>query len=215
MTDNDAGSGRRCSCKVGAVAAAYGFEDVHDRLRTRWEGDASVRELAEGFNRQVLRAAVEEAGTVPIDGEVENLYRVLTDDAVDAGSRIRARERLGQDGVPVEDVEDRFVSHQTMYRHLVNCLEIEHESGYDTPGERVDAWRDRIRSLRNRTASVTERGLDQLAAADAVDVGSVDVLVDISVLCEDCGGYYDIEEFLADRACGCTTGGPGPDAGPE
>lgn len=214
MTDTEAGTGRRCSCKVGTVAAAYGFEDVDDRLRTRWGDDASVRDLAGGFNRRVLRAAVEASGTVPIDGEIENLYRVLTDDTVDAGSRTRARERLRQDGVPVEDVEDQFVSHQTMYRHLTDCLETEHESGYEAPEERVDAWRGRIRSLRNRTASVTERGVDQLSAADAVAVGSFDVLVDISVLCDDCGGYYDIEEFLDDRACGCTTAGPARDDSP-
>ncbi len=205
MTGNDAGTDQPCSCKVGTVAAASGLDGIHDHLRSRWDGDASVRDLTSAFNRRVLRVAIEASGTVPIDGEVENIYRVLTDDAVDAGSRTRARERLRQDGVSVEDVEARFVSHQTVYRHLVDCLGREHESGYDTPADRVDAWRERVRSLRTRTARVTERGLDQLSAADAVEVGSVDVLVDISLLCEDCGEFYDVETFLEDRTCGCST----------
>lgn len=204
MTGDDAGS--RCSCKVGTAAATYGLAGVHERLGREWyeEGDASVRDLTAWFNRRLLRAAVEEAGRVPIDGEVENLYRVLTDDAVDAGSRTRARERLRDGGVSVEDVEGRFVSHQTLYRHLVDCLGLEHEPAHEGADDRVDAWRDRIRSLRTRTARVTERGVDQLADADAVTVGSVDVLVDVSLACEDCGEFYDVEEFLEERSCGCS-----------
>lgn len=203
MTADD---GSRCSCKVGTAAAAYRLAGVHDSLRREWyeEGDASVRDLTGWFNRRLLRAAIEEAGRVPIDGEVDNLYRVLTDDAVDAGSRTRARDRLRDTGVAVEDVEERFVSHQTLYRHLVDCLDLEHESAHEGDDDRVDTWRDRIRSLRTRTARVTERGVDQLADADAVTVGNVDVLVDVSMVCEDCGEFYDVEEFLEERRCGCS-----------
>lgn len=208
MTDNDGGPGGRCSCKVGTAAGAYGLAGVHDRLEERWRGEDSVRDLAAWFNRELLRAALERAGTVPIDGEVGNLYRVLTDDGVDVGSRRRARQRLRDDGVTVEDVEDRFVSHQTLYRHLVNCLGVNHEPDREGTDDRVRAWRDRIRSLRNRTVRVTERGVDQLSAADAVRVGSADVLVDISVLCEDCGEFSDVETFLDERGCACEQPSP-------
>lgn len=203
MTEEDPGPDDRCSCKVGTVAQAYGLDGIDERLGERWRGDESVRDLAAWFNREILRAALERAGTVPIDGEVDNLYRVLTDDDVGAGSRRRARQRLRDDDVSVEDVEDQFISHQTLYRHLVNCLDVNHDSEPEGADDRIRVWRDRIRSLRNRTAQVTGRGLDQLSTADAVEIGSPDVLVDISVFCEDCGEFYDIESFLEERECDC------------
>lgn len=207
MTDYDGPEG--CSCKVGTVAAAHGLADIHERFRDRWRGDASVRDLTDRFNRRVLRAALERAGHVPVEGEVDNLYRVLTADDVDAGSRTRVREQLRHDGVTVEDLERQFISHQTLYRHLTDCLGVEHESPYADADERVDAWHERIRSLRNRTAAVTERGVDRLSAHDAVDVGSADVFVDIVLACDDCGEFYDIEEFLEGRGCDCASDSPG------
>lgn len=198
-----------CSCKVGRVAAEHGFGDVHADLERRWAADESVRDLATAFNRRVLRARFERSGRVPIEGEISNLYEVLTDDDVDAGSRTQARERLRQNGIDVEDLEDCFVSHQTVYRHLVDCLDVSTEPTHRTDDERVGAWRDRLLSLQTRTARVTERGLDQLRDAGAVEVGSFDVLVDVRVFCEDCGTVYPVEEFLDDRRCACerTTAG--------
>ena len=91
-----------CDCKVSRVAAAQGLAGVHGELERRWgaDSDASVRELAESFNRRVLRSGVERSGRTPLDGEIDNLYRLLTDDDVDAGNRTQAWERLRRDGSP-------------------------------------------------------------------------------------------------------------------
>jgi hypothetical protein len=198
-----------CSCKVGTVAAAFDLDGVYEEFRREWAADdgASVRELADLFNKRVLRAAFRRAGRLPIDGEIDNVYRVLTDDETDAGSRTRAREQLRQDGISVDDVEDRFVSHQTLYRHLVDCLDASYDPAEKTDAERVADWRERLLALQNRTAGVTERGIDQLRSNGALDAGTVDVMVDVNVLCEDCGGFYTVAEFFEDGGCECPSPG--------
>lgn len=202
MGDADAGTAP-CSCKVGRVAAEYGLDGVHADLRREWtDGGGSVRDLADTFNKRVLRAAFGRAGHLPIDGEVDNVYRVLTGDA-DAGSRTRARERLRRDGVPIAEVEDRLISHQTLYRHLVDCLDATHDPEEPTDAERIEEWRNRLLALQNRTARVAARGVEQLRHNGAVEAGSVDVMVDVNLLCEDCGGFYTVEEFLDRGACDC------------
>ena len=196
-----------CSCKVGTASRDWGLESVHDELAAGWrEEGASVRQLTARFNRQLLRAGFRRADRTPIDGEIDNLYRVLTDDDVDAGSRTQARERLRRNGVPIEEVEADFVSHQTIYRHLRNCLDISYDPEDRTVTDRVQNWRDRIRALRARTATVADRGVGSLSESGAIDVGSVDVLVDVSVTCNDCGEFYDLDDLLDRGGCECGGG---------
>jgi hypothetical protein len=202
MVEFETGTAAPCDCKVGRVAADRRLGTIHEELAGRW-GEASVRELAATFNRRVLRAAVESSGRTPLDGEVDNLYRILTDEDVDAGSRTQARERLRQDGAAVETVESQFVSHQTVYRHLSNCLGVSRESGRGDAGSRVDAWRERILPLQTRLSRVTERGIEQLRDGGDASIGSFDVYVDVNVFCEDCGRLYTVEEFLDERVCDC------------
>lgn len=199
-----------CSCKVGTVSRDWDLAGIHDDLAVGWhKEDVSVRELTDRYNRELLRVGFRRADRTPIDGEIDNLYRVLTDDDVDAGSRTQARERLRRNGVPIEDIEAAFVSHQTIYRHLRNCLDISYQPEGRTAADRKEKWRDRIRALSARTSTVADRGVGSLSDAGAIDVGSFDVLVDVNVICNDCGEFYDLEDLL-DRG-GCECGGRGPD----
>lgn len=193
-----------CSCKVGTVAKRWELDGIHGELERQWtEAGTSIRTLTEQFNRRVLRAGFEASDRTPIDGEIDNLYRVLTGEEIDAGSRTQARERLRRNDVPIEELEGQFVSHQTLYRHLRNCLAVTHEADDRTTAELIDTWRDRIRALQARTGSVTERGVSQLSDGDAVDIGDFDVLVEVNVICNDCGEFYELETFLDGRTCGC------------
>lgn len=197
-----------CSCKVGTASRDWGLDGIHDELAAGWrEEGASVRELTDRFNRRLLRAGFRRADRTPIDGEIDNLYRVLTDEDVDAGSRTQARERLRRNGVPVETVEADFVSHQTIYRHLRNCLEISYEPEGRTARDRRENWRERISALRARTATVADRGVGSLSDSGAIDVGSFDVLVDVNVICNDCGEFYDLDDLLDHGGCECGRGG--------
>jgi hypothetical protein len=205
MTDQAENTTARCSCKVSAVATEFDLGDTYERLGPEWAGDdgESVRGLADSFNRQVLRAAFVDAGTLPLDGEVANVYRLLTDEAVDEGERTKCRERLRQRGIPIDQVTDRFVSHQTLYRHLVDCLDVSYETGEKTAEERVEAWRDRLLALQTRTNRVAEQAVEQLADSGAVSIRKADVRTEVTVTCEDCGDFFRIEELLDSRTCGC------------
>jgi hypothetical protein len=59
-------------------------------LVSNWTADEhrrSLRELVEQFNLSVLWSALEDAGSRPLEGEVQNLYGLLTDEEVSSGVR--------------------------------------------------------------------------------------------------------------------------------
>lgn len=194
-----------CGCKVTRVATDHDLNAIHADLERQWTGepDASVRDLADQFNRRILRAALVDAGRTPIRGEVENIYGILQGEDTDAASRTETRERLRREGLPLDDLEDGFVSHQTMYRHLTDCLDLEKDPPIEDEEDLVETWRDRLLALEARTARVTERGIEQLQAGGALDVGSAEVLVDVNVICNDCGAFYTVEQLLDRRTCEC------------
>lgn len=210
MTDSEpdsAGAADACGCKVGRGIEAFELSEANDELAARWRGDGrdrqSLRELATYFNRELLRAAMDRAGTTPLDGEVENVYRLLTDDDVSSGVRTQTRRRLADAGVPVEEVESQFVSHQTIHTHLTDCLDVSRSDREADPAERRRADRDRIRALQTRTEVVTADTVERLREADALDLGAFDVLVDVTVLCGECGAQYDVADLLDAGGCDC------------
>lgn len=208
-TSADAAAG--CQCKVGRGIEAFELSGLDDELARRWQGDGrdrqSLRELATYFNRELLRAAMDGAGSTPLDGEVANVYRLLTDDDVSSGVRTQTRRRLADAGVPVEDVESQFVSHQTIHTHLTDCLGVSRDEEVADPAERRRADRDRIRALQTRTEVVTADTLERLRDADAVDLAEFDVLVDVTVLCGSCGAQYDVADLLDAGGCDCQRAG--------
>lgn len=195
-----------CGCKVGRAIDEYGLADCNGWLRDRWTGRQdgdSVRELTAEFNRRVLRAAMTDQGTNPLDGEVENLHRLLTDDDVSGGMRTQARKRLERRGVPIDRVERQFVSHQTVYRHLTGCLDVERQSSGGTTRERIERNVRKLRALRQRTEAVTDETVERLATADRVEIDEFDVLVDVSVVCAACGSQHDPDALLLRGGCDC------------
>lgn len=194
--------------KVARLIARYGLGDSYgDRLEARWTGERgdreSVRALADRFNRRLLRAAVEDAGASYLDGEVENLYRLLTDDDVSSGARVEARDRLDRDGVDVEAVESDFVSHQTMWNYLRRYREAERPDG---DGDRVARERENVRRLRSRTEAVVEEKLDRLRSSEDLTLGEFVLSVDVDVLCRDCASQYPVDELLERGGCDCESG---------
>ena len=65
--------------KVGRLIDEYDRSGMGDQLIDAWtdEGDEqrSLRELADYFNRELLRTAMAEAGMTTLDGKVANTYR--------------------------------------------------------------------------------------------------------------------------------------------
>lgn len=182
--------------KVARLIDAYELSEMGDELEARWTDDddrMSLRELADYFNRRLLAAAMEDARMRPVDGEVENTYRLLTAGDVDAGNRTTARRRLEREGVDVGELERDFVSHQAVYTYLTG------ERGVESPdrgGDPIGSSRETLQKLRSRTVAVTENTLERLKRADYMGTGDYDVLVDIRIVDQDTGRQEDVLSLL-------------------
>lgn len=185
--------------KVERVIAAYDLDDMDEqlaRLWTREEDRYSLRELAHYLNKLVLRSAMEAAGMRPLDGEVENTYRLLTADDVSRGARRQAERVLEREGVDVETVRGDFVSHQSVHTYLREHRGVEREPAETDRRERA---RETISRLRSRTEAVTMNLLEGALASDELDLDDVDVVVGVRVLDRTTGEAYDVEELLEDQ----------------
>jgi hypothetical protein len=202
MGDSESTPGPRG--KVERVIEAYGLEGLGDELERRWTGAAgereSLRSLADRFNRAVLRSALDEAGTSPLDGEVENTYRLLRDDDVSPGMRTEVRRQLEREGLDLDAVESDFVSHQAVHTYLRDHRGAELETEDQS---RVEKEAQTIRRLQGRVSVVTESGLSRLSSAGDITIGDFDVLTDVQVYCGDCGSQYEAVELIERGGCDC------------
>lgn len=201
MTDSDERDPGRS--KVGRLVERYDLAGLGDELEYRWtapEDDrASLRDLAEYVNRSVLEAALRAAGHSPTDAEVDGLYEAITDDDVDSGTRTRKRRELERHGVDVERLRASFVSHQAVHTYLTEVR----NASFDPDPPTVEGSKATLARLRNRTSAVTESTLERLAAADRIADSQYEALVDVRVLCRDCGRASDLEALLEDGGCTC------------
>ncbi|PSQ07884.1 hypothetical protein BRC97_02825 [Halobacteriales archaeon QS_6_71_20] len=63
--------------KLDRVVERRGLDDIDERLATRRANDASLRELTAFHDRAVLAAVTRAAEIEPVDGEAEDLRRLL------------------------------------------------------------------------------------------------------------------------------------------
>jgi hypothetical protein len=203
-TDEPQDTEQSPSCKIDRTAAAYDLTGEAKRLAEYWTRDDkrySLRELAVYFNQQLLRASMKQAGLDPLDGEVENTYRLLTDEEVSQGTRTQARNRLHRHGIDIERLQSNFVSYGTVRRHLKGCLGAEREP--DGPDDPAETGIQRVAALQNRTVAVTESTLSQLASAGELAAGDIGVFVDVTVSCSECGTHASIREYIEAKGCDC------------
>lgn len=193
--------------KVKRVIDEFGLDGFGEELARRWRGESgermSLRDLETIFNQRVLESAIERADGRAIAGEVENLYRLLTDDEISASVRTEAETKLDRMGVDVEALRDAFVSHQAIHTYLTTVLEASAPVRDDSPGAVIQRRRRSIQRLRSRLGTVTSESIDALDEADDLTVGSFDTVVSVSVHCRDCGSTYDVAELLERRGCDC------------
>ncbi|WP_410767345.1 rod-determining factor RdfA [Haloferax sp. DFSO60] len=189
--------------KVERVIATYELDGFSDQLARRWtapEDSDSLRELADLMNQKVLDAALREAGAEVLDGEVENMYTLLTDDDTTEGMRVQAENSLQSEGVDVEQLQSDFVSHQAIYTYLTKVRGVSKEKN---SGDRIDNVVNSIQKLRGRLTAVIERSLDSLRNTEKIRLGEFDVFIDTQVYCRDCGKQYEVIQLLKDGGCGC------------
>jgi len=192
--------------KVVRLIEEYDLEGVGEELEHLWTADdpderRSLRDLADYFNRRLLEVALSERNVQTVDGEGENIYRLLTDDDVSADDRIRMERRLERDGVDVDGIRSAFASYQAIRTYLTEHREVEYESQRTDRVESVDRS---VQRLRSRTATVTEDKLTQLDAGDEITLGDAQVTVDVRVYCPDCDRQFEVGALLERGGCDCS-----------
>ncbi|HKJ58961.1 MAG TPA: hypothetical protein VKA37_07020 [Halobacteriales archaeon] len=198
-------AGEGYCCKVGRCIETYGLASMDDRLASRWLGTdgerLGLRDLKAFFNRAVLRAAMQAAGLDPLDGEVEEIYRALTDDESGDRDAVRARDRLARAGVDVDAVTGDFVSHPTVGSHLKECLGV--EPPRPSGGDALEKAEERVFKLQNRTEAVVRGSIENLRDTGRIEAGEFDIFVSTRVVCERCGTQYEVHDFLGAGGCDC------------
>lgn len=182
----------------------YDLQGFGAELENLWtdntEDGASLRELAREFNQNLLRSAMEGANLDLLEGEVANTYRLLIDDDVSPADRTDARRRLQRADIDVDQLKADFVSRQAIHTFLTKVRNVTHTTEDTDPVETVIA---NLQRLKNRVVRVTDTKLAALGDAGHLTIGTYRVIVDIQILCEDCGQQYPFEDLLSERACGC------------
>ena len=203
MTRNGSSTDAGRGGKVERLLDEYDLDDTATELERRRRGEngavSSLRDLTAFFNRALLARRLSGVTSTILDGETDNLYRLLTDDDVSRGERIRARNRLERAGLDVDDLERDFVSREAIRSYL-------ERRGVSRPADdtdQVEKERDNIGQLRSKTETVTEDKLRHLRETDRISVGDFGVLVDVQVFCEDCNTTLTVDELLEERTCAC------------
>lgn len=201
--DSEPGSQTPIRGKLARLLEEYDLQYLGRELEVRWthpDDSKSLRELATWFNHRLLETVLEEAGMSPLDGEVENLYRLLTAEDVSPGESTQAKRRLERAGIDVKPLLGDFVSRQAIHTYLTDVREVSYDHETKDPLKNAQSY---LRDFQDRTRTITESRIEQLDKAGHISVESPRVLVDIQVLCENCNRLYSFEELMEQRACAC------------
>lgn len=200
----DPASGSRRS-KVRRLIEEYDLHGIGGELEQSWTADEdrrSLRELAGYFNRRLLQSTLDSVGVKHLDGEIENIYRLLNEDDVSSADRKRVRRSLERDGVDIDVLEEDFVTYQAIRTYLKDHRGAEYTPAQIDPLEREAT---NIQQLRGRMAAVTEGKLEQLRDNDNFNLGKFRTLAEIKVVCEECDTQFNAVELLERGGCGCSS----------
>ena len=193
--------------KVQQVIERRDLTGLGAELEQRWHGtgyeDHSTRDLTAVFNRRVIEQAIRAAGETPLDGEVETIHEMFTDDTVGSGDSMQARTRLTEYGIDADQLAADLVSHQTIYRFLKNVREIDTSSEAKSTADRIESTRRSLRKLESRIQSVAAQNLTQLNRRPEFTMGEFDIFVDVRVTCNDCGTSGEITQIIDEYGCEC------------
>lgn len=196
---------RKKTCKVEIAKYRYGFDDIDDELKEKYEDeDASFRELEQYLNTKIIETVLDRNNIDYLPGEAENYRRILleeTDNITIANVR-NAEYRLENQGVDVDQLEEDLVSYHTMGTHLRDCI------GVDTSQKSkeidIESGENTIGSLISRTDAVINRTLERLRDTGKLSLGEFTVNVSARVTCEECGRTTNVFELTENGGCECS-----------
>lgn len=190
--------------KVARLLQKYGFDDLGDEIERRWTGQTgkrdSLRTLADLFNQRILQQAMENNGMQPLEGEVENVYELLTSDDVTSGTRTETETRLRQRGIDIKELRRDFVTYQAIRTYLKEVRGAEYDP---EETDSVETTRTSVDRLIGRTTVVVEQKLQSLASAGKLTLGTPRIRTTVSVYCEECETQYDVTTLLTRGGCDC------------
>ena len=178
----------------------YGLEGLNAELRQQRQDGASLRDLAATINQRILKAALMTAN-VSLVGDLENVYETLQDDEGSVGQRAELSARLVRRGVPMEEVENDFVSHQTVSDYLTDCLAI------DTSHQQQLTIEEAMKTIEwaeTRGEAVIDRTLTRLYEAGELATAPEEVSCSLYVTCAQCNERSRLYELLEQGGCDCT-----------
>lgn len=193
--------------KVARLIDTHDLNGLGDDLVERWtrtENRSSLRQLATRFNQRLLRAQLEGQGEDSLEGEVENLYQLLTDDDVTSGVRQEARDHLERRGVDVDSLEGDFVSYQAIRTYLKNHRDASPPDETVYPEQLRSEKSETIQRLKNRLQKVARQALEDLRNAGHITLGDFNVVVNVRVHCTDCNSQRSVSEILSSGGCDCS-----------
>lgn len=190
--------------KIGKGIDRYSLNGMGRELEEYWVDDGrdsySLRELAEYFNKEMLRSALAGTAQHRLSGDIETIYLALTDEDVSRGEQTHVQKTLERDGVDVEQLQRDFVTHQAVYTYLTKGRGVEKRT---ETGDRIESARQTINGLRGRLIAVVETTLSNLTETGTLTLGSFDIFVNIHVHCTDCGVHKNLSNLLDDGGCEC------------
>jgi hypothetical protein len=203
-SDESSTSERGRRSKVARLLEEYELRDLGDELEQMWTAETdrrSLRELADYFNQHLLQRKLEGANAQPLDGEVENIYRLLTADTVSGAEQTRVQRQLERDGIDVDALQSDFVTYQAIRTYLKAYRGAEYTPANKDPLERE---RQNLQQLRGRTVAVTEGKIEQLRDSDDLVLGEFRTLVNIQIVCEECNTQLAVFDLLERGGCDCS-----------
>jgi hypothetical protein len=193
--------------KVARLIERYDLTGIGDELERQWtatEDRMSLRELTDEFNKRLLHAAITDAGASPIDGEVENLYRLLTNDEVSSAARSQAQDRLTRDDVDVDQLVTDFVSRQAIHTYLAKYRDATPPDTRTTDETQRSHGLTTIQRLKTRLESVTESVLSDLTNGKGLTLGDFSVIVTVRIHCADCRTQHSVKNLIETGGCDCS-----------
>lgn len=190
-----------CTCKVGRLTDSHGLEEIDDWLVADWQSGTSVRDLTAAFNEELVESHLANADVSLLDWDPTRVIEALDANSDTDAEGIEAQRALERAGFDPDALESDRVSHQTIYRHLTDCLDASVDAELDDD-ERLENTRETVFALQRRTELVTNSRLESLDAAGVTDLGDPEAIVDIQVVCRDCGESMAFDSALAE-SCNC------------
>jgi hypothetical protein len=204
---------RSCDCKIGRDIDRYQLDELNEQvIHNRQDNELSLRDLATFINHRVLEAAIEDASGDILEDEsdlfgaldqkdaIAAIYGALQDEDVSPDRRARVRTRLSQAGVDLDVVEDHWVTHTTVRRHLQECLDLDTSSEQTLEPENAKST---IEWIRTRCTAIVVRTFERLQSAGHLNVSDLDVSVSIRATCTECGKTYSPSKLISRGHCDC------------